>query len=155
MAQLVGNLMVGNLLIDPEATSFISLEDADTYLAEEKNKAWDAAASNGHREGALISASRWLAMSLPWVPCPLTEAGLSRVAAVTARLAAVALTVDLWEPETIGKQAKRYKAGSVEIEYQAAGPVRGAVAGGRRFGWIYPMLRGLIGTAGQHDVARR
>ena len=45
-------ITVGNLLTDPAAQSFISLVDADDYLAPEQNTAWDLA-RNDQREAAL------------------------------------------------------------------------------------------------------
>ena len=146
-------LIVGNLLTDPAANSFISLADADTYLGAGANSAW-AAADVASKEAALVNASRWMAVSLAWCDNALADADLARVGHAAARMAVEALTVDLWASDAVGKQAKRYKAGSVEVEY-AASSVR-AMAGGKRFPWLHPMLRGLLcGTGVQRDVARR
>lgn len=146
-------LIVGNLLTNPAATSFISLADAATYLAGVAD--WDAA-DPAAKETALTNASRWMAAMFPWCRTNLTDAELTRVGYVAARLAVQALTVDLWAAPEVGKDAKRYKAGSVEVEYHSPTAARGAQAGGKRFPWAYPMLRGLLcGTGGQHDLVRR
>ncbi|SEU03186.1 DnaT-like ssDNA-binding protein [Paracoccus homiensis] len=146
-------LIVGNLLTDPAANSFISLADADAYLGAEANAPWSAAAPQA-KEAALINASRWLSASLVWCDTALSDADLARVGHVSARLAVEALTVDLWASEAV-KDAKRYKAGSVEVEYQDTSR-RGGAAGGKRFPWMFPMLRGLLcGTGVQRDVVRR
>lgn len=146
-------LVVGNLLIDPASNSFISVADADTYLAVEGNDQW-AAATVPDKEAALVNASRWLAVSLSWCDPDLSADDLARVGQVAARLAVQALTIDLWASEG-AKEAKRYKAGTVEVEYQDR-QSGGAKAGGKRFPWVYPMLRGLLcGGGAQHDVVRR
>ena len=148
-------LIVGNLLTDPAATSFISTADALAYLMAEGNANW-ITEDEARQEATLIAASRWMAVSLPWCRDDLTAAELARVGYVAARLAVQALTVDLWAAPDVGKDAKRYKAGSVEVEYHSATAARGAQAGGTRFPWAYPMLKGLLcGTGGQHDVVRR
>jgi len=156
-------LIVGNLLTDPAANSFISLVDAVDYLADEASGAlppsgldeWLTAAESD-KESSLVRASRWLAVSMPWCCKTLSDGDLIRVGHVAARLAVQALTTDLWAAPATGKDAKRYKAGSVEVEYHSPTTVRGAQAGGRRFPWVYPMLKGLLcGTGGQHDVVRR
>lgn len=155
-------LIVGNLLTDPLANSFISLSDAEAYLSLEGALAGDQSEmgkwfllDNARKEASLVIASRWMAASLPWGREGIAESDLVRVGYVAARLAVIAAQSSLWASEAIGKQAKRYKAGSVEIEYQSAGSIRGAKAGGKAFPWVYPMLRGILGSAGQHDVVRR
>lgn len=156
-------LIVGDLLTDPAAQSFISLSDAVAYLQAEASGALPPSplgawitANEGDQESSLVKASRWMAVSLPWRREGIPDRDLERVAHVAARMAVLALSGDLWAAEAIGKSARRYKAGSVEIEYHAPGTVRGANAGGKRFPWVYPMLAGLICAAsGQHDVVRR
>ncbi|RJL08418.1 DnaT-like ssDNA-binding protein [Paracoccus siganidrum] len=138
-------LVVGNLLIDPEANSFISLADADAYLEAEGAGAWQAAPTEA-KEAALVNASRWMAVSLNWCHKDLSDEELIVVGRAAARLAVQALTVDLWAPENVGKDAKRYKAGSVEVEYQNRRPVAGPVAAGKRFPWLLPMLGSLISS---------
>lgn len=156
-------LVVGNLLEDPAATSFISLADADEYITAEAGGVntgtamgdWLTAGSDA-RESSLVRASRWMASTLPWCSTTLSGGDMVRVGHVATRIAVEAFTVDLWAAESVGKDAKRYKAGSVEVEYQDRGQKRGAEAGGKRFPWAYPMLRGLMcGGNGQHDVVRR
>lgn len=155
-------LIVGNLLTDPSANSFISLSDADEFLTLEGALAGDQSdmgkwflLDNERKASSLVIASRWMAANLPWGRQGVTEAQLVHVGYVAARMAVIAAQSDLWASEAIGKQAKRYKAGSVEVEYQDAGSVRGAKAGGKAFPWVYPMLRGMLATPGQHDVVRR
>ena len=156
-------LIVGNLLTDPAANSFISLSDAVEYLTDEAGGAsadtaigaWLVAGDDA-KKSSLVKASRWMAVSLSWCHTSLSDDDMLRVGRVAARLAVQSLTVDLWASEDIGKAAKRYKAGSVEIEYHSATAARGAQAGGKRFPWAYPMLKGLLcGTGSQRDVVRR
>lgn len=156
-------LIVGNLLEDPAATSFISIADADEYLtAEAAGRSagtpmgdW-LASDSATRESTLVRASRWMAATLPWCRADLSDSDIERVGHVAARIAVEALTVDLWAAESVGKDAKRYKAGTVEVEYQDRGQRRGAEAGGKWFAWAFPMLRGLLcGGNGQHNVVRR
>lgn len=156
-------LTVGNLLDNPAANSFISLSDATEYLTDEgagyrEGTAlgdWFATGSDV-QESALVRASRWMATNLPWCSAELEDDDLVRVGRVAARLSVDALTTDLWSAETLGKDAKRYKAGSVEVEYHSPAAAHGARAGGKRFPWVYPMLKGLLrGGNGQHDVVRR
>lgn len=156
-------LIVGNLLTTPAATSFISLADAVAYLEAEAAGAgvgtpmgdWLVSGFDV-QEATLARASRWMAISLPWCRNDMQAADLVAIGHVAARLAVQALNVDLWAAPEVGKDAKRYKAGSVEVEYHSATAARGAQAGGRRFPWAYPMLKGLLcGTGGQHDVVRR
>lgn len=155
-------LIVGNLLTDTAANSFISLADAEAYLAEEAALATDTSdlgrwllLDDGQKDASLIVASRWMAASLPWGRCGIAEAQLPQAGHVAARLAVLAAQGGLWASEAIGKTAKRYKADGVEIEYADASKVRGARAGGKLFPWMYPMLRGMLCGAGQHDVVRR
>ena len=155
-------LIVGNLLTDTAANSFISLADAEAYFAEEAALVSDTSElgrwlllDDDQKEASLIVASRWMAASLPWGRAGIAEAQLPQVGYVAARLAVHAAQGGLWASEAIGKTARRMKAGSVEIEYADASTVRGAKTAGKLFPWVYPMLRGLLGGAGQHDVVRR
>ena len=112
-------VIVGNLLADPAAQSFISLEDAVAYLAPEHRTAWELA-PNINREAALVMASRWLAATMQWradlrtAAAPLAD--LAQMGRVAARLAVEALTVNLWEATQTGKTKRRMKADTVEIE---------------------------------------
>lgn len=134
-------LIVGNLLTDPSATSFISFADADAYLAAEMHAEW-AAATLPAQEAALVRASRWLAASLPWARAVLSDSEVLRVGQVAARLAASALTVDLYAPADAKGPIKRAKAGSVEVEY--AGVAAEYQAGGRYWPWLTSQLVGLL-----------
>lgn len=156
-------LTVGNLLDDPAANSFISLAEAIGYLDDEGAGYGEGSAignwfasSGDVQERTLVQASRWMASGLPWCSAELEDDELVRVGQVAARMAVEALATDLWASEVVGKDAKRYKAGSVEVEYHSPAAARGARAGGKRFPWAYPMLKGLLcGLNGQHDVVRR
>ena len=156
-------LVVGNLLADPAANSFISLTDATAYLQDEASGALPPSglgnwmtAPESDQESSLVRASRWMAVSVQWCCNVLSAADLVRVGHVTARLAVVALDADLWAAQDLSPAAKRYKADTVEIEYFDASAVKGLKAGGKAFPWIYPMLRGLAcGGGSQRDVVRR
>lgn len=147
-------LIVGNLLTDQTANSWISVADADAYLAVEGNAEWSQATEPA-KEAALVNSSRWLAYSLPWCSPDLTDDQLTQVGYVAARLAVQALTTDLWAAEGVNGPVNRYKADTVEIQY-FEGSKSGATAGGKSYPWVYPMLRGMLcGGGAQHDVARR
>lgn len=141
-------LIVGNLLTDPTAQSFISVEDADAYLAPERIEAWDTA-TVAAREAALARASRWLAATFRFGP--LDAAGLVRVGHTVARLAAETLDRDLFAGVSTTTQKKRVKAGSVEVEYHTA--TMTAQAAGIYWPWLLPMLRGLIVTGDNYGWA--
>lgn len=150
-------LVVGNLMNDPAATSFISVADADVYLAVEGNDQW-AAAAVPDKEAALVNASRWLAVSLPWCDPDLSADDLVRVGHVAARLAVQALTVDLWASgDARGNLTEEtIEAGTARSTEKYDGRSRGVSAGGQSFSWVRPMLRGLLcGGGAQHDVVRR
>lgn len=135
-------LIVGNLLTDPAAQSFISREDACTYLSPERIEAWFNA-NDLDRDAALVRASRWLAGNFSWNV--LRTADLVRVGQVTARLAAEtmsrpifagvdAATVLASESVTVGKisESKTYREGLT------------ADAAGLLLPWLRPSLAGLI-----------
>lgn len=140
-------ITVGNLLTDPAAQSFISLVDADDYLAPEQNTAWDIA-RNDQREAALVRASRWLVGAYRFLP--LDDTGLVQIGRVAARLAAETMTLHgdsdttvrpLFAGTDTGKVVKSATAGSVAVTYQDG--IR-ADAAGMAWPWLKPMLAGLI-----------
>ena len=131
-------LIVGNLLTDPAAQSFISLADADDYLAPEQNTAWDIA-RNDQREAALVRASRWLVGVYRFLP--LDDTGLVQIGRVAARLAAETVGNPLFAGTDTGKVVKSATAGSVAVTYQDG--IR-ADAAGMAWPWLKPMLAGLI-----------
>ena len=135
-------IVVGNLLTDPAAQSFISLADADAYLAPENVAAWDAASTES-REAALVRASRWLVATFPILP--LDPEGMLRIGHIVARLAAETIDKPLFAGIETGKQIKRAKAGSAEIEY--ADGLR-ADAAGMAWPWLRAALMGLVANAG-------
>lgn len=135
-------LIVGNLLTDPNAQSFESLEDADAYLAPELHCGWSKLGTP-QREAQLVRASRWLAGAYRW-NC-LNDEGLRRVGQVTARLAAETIDRDFFagsvaaealasESVTVGRisESKTYRNGVT------------ADAAGLMLPWLLPALSGLV-----------
>lgn len=141
-------LIVGNLLTDPAAQSFVSLVDADDYLAPEQNTAWDVA-RNDQREAALVRASRWLVGAYRFLP--LNDAGMAQIGRVTARLAAESIDKPLFAGTEAGKVVKTATAGSVSVTYQDG--IR-ADAAGMAWPWLKPMLAGLIRSGNTFPVLR-
>ena len=143
-------LIVGNLLTDTAANSFISLSDADAYLADEGAGAdlstplgrWFVL-DVGEKESSLVRASRWLAASYRFIP--LDAASLVRVGHVAARLAVESTGTSLFTGVNVTGQKKRVKAGSVEVEY-ADGSMN-AHAAGLYWPWLDGMLYGLVRTS--------
>ena len=142
-------LVVGNLLQDPAANSFISLSDAVAYLTDEASGALPDAAlgiwmtsAESDQESSLVRASRWMAGALFWCKRDLDAADFLRVGQIAARLAVSAITVDLYEAAQPASMKKRVKAGSVEVEYMDA--QQATQAAGRTWPWLMPMLRGLV-----------
>lgn len=134
-------IITGDLLTDPAAQSFISVEDADAYLAPEQRHAWDVA-RNDQREAALVQASRWLVAV--YRLRPLDAVGLVRVGQVVARLAAETLaegSLNLFKGVNTSKVIKSVKSGSVDVVYQ---DTLKADAAGRAWSWLDPMLLGLL-----------
>ena len=78
-------ITTGDLLTDTQVQSFISVIDADAYLAPEQRLVWDIA-TNTAREAALVQASRWLVAT--YRLRPLDAHGLVRIGHIAARLAA-------------------------------------------------------------------
>ena len=150
-------LIVGNLLTDPAAQSFISLIDADDYLAPEQNTAWDIA-RNDQREAALVRASRWLVGAYRFLP--LDDAGLMQMGRVVARLAAETMTLQgdtdttvrpLFAGTDTGKNVQTRTVGPVTTTYFK--PER-ADAAGMAWPWLKPMLAGLIRSGNTVPVLR-
>ena len=143
-------LIVGNLLTDPAANSFISLLDAEAYLADEGAGAdlttplgrWFVLGAS-EKESSLVRASRWLAATYRFIP--LDAAGLTRVGHVAARLAAESTGTSMFTGVNVTGQKKRVKAGSVEVEYRDG--VMTAHAAGMYWPWLDGMLYGLIRTS--------
>lgn len=134
-------IITGDLLTDPAAQSFISVEDADAYLAPERRHAWDVA-QDDQREAALVQASRWLGVA--YRLRPLDSVGLIRIGHVVARLAAETLaegSLNLFTGTNTSKVIKSVKAGSVDVVYQDA---LKADAAGRAWPWLDSMLFGLV-----------
>ena len=141
-------LIVGNLLTDPAAQSFISLEDAEYYLGIENIEVWQLADA-GAKEAALVRASRWLVATFRFGP--LDDAGLTRLGHVAARLAAETIATQVFAGVITSNQKKRVKAGSVEVEYHDA--TMTAQAAGTYWPWLLTMLRGLIVSPDNHGWA--
>lgn len=132
-------LVVGDLLSDPSAQSFISEEDADAYLAPEANEAWNKASSI-QREAALVVASRWLYATVPWSIRELRGADLTRVGRAAARIAVDALSRDLMAAVDRQAEVKRETVGPITVEYRDTRE-------GLVWPWLRPMLRGLVAGA--------
>lgn len=141
-------LIVGNLLTDPEAQSFISVDDADAYLAPEQNETWDLA-TVATREAALTRASRWLVATYRFHP--LDDTGLVQIGHVVTRLAAETLDRALFTGTETGKAVQSMSAGSVSVTYATA---KRADAAGIAWPWLNPMLAGLI-MSGSTSFVRR
>lgn len=141
-------LIVGNLLTDPAAQSFISREDADAYLGVEMNEAWNLA-GHDEQEAALVRASRWLVGAYRFLP--LDIAGLAQIGRVTARLAGESMNRPLFAGTDTGKVVKTATAGSVSVTYQDG--IR-ADAAGMAWPWLKPMLAGLIRSGNTVPVLR-
>ena len=134
-------LIVGNLLTDPAAQSFISLIDADDYLAPEQNTAWDIA-RNDQREAALVRASRWLVGAYRFLP--LDVAGLAQIGRVTARLAGESMNRPLFAGTDTGAVVQSERVGPVSVTYATG--IK-ADAAGMAWPWLKPMLAGLLADA--------
>ena len=150
-------LIVGNLLTDPAAQSFISLVDADDYLAPEQNTAWDVA-RNDQREAALVRASRWLVGAYRFLP--LDDTGLVKICRVAARLAAESMTLQgdtqtgvrpLFAGTDTGAVVQSERVGPVSVTYATG--VK-ADAAGMAWPWLKPMLAGLIRSGTTVPVLR-
>jgi hypothetical protein len=100
--------------------AFISVEDADAYLAADISRALAWAGLDDDAKGrALVSATRML-LAMPWcaeVPDP-AEAQPEPLPSVTAMLAAdLAASPDLFADASGNSNIKRAKAGSAEVEF--------------------------------------
>lgn len=141
-------LIVGNLLTDPTAQSFISLIDADDYIGVEQHYAWDVA-RNDQREAALVRSSRWLVGAYRFLP--LDTAGLVKVGRVAARLAAESMDKPLFAGTDVAAVVQSERVGPVAVTY--AGGIK-ADAAGMAWPWLRPMLAGLIRSGNTVPVLR-
>lgn len=141
-------LIVGNLLTDPAAQSFISREDADAYLGVEMNEAWNLA-GHGEQEAALVRASRWLVGSYRFLP--LDVAGLAQMGRVTARLAGESMNRPLFAGTDTGAVVQSERVGPVSVTYATG--IK-ADAAGMAWPWLKPMLAGLIRSGNTVPVLR-
>ena len=145
-------ISVGNLLREPEAQSFVSVEAADAYLLPEANAAWMAADVTA-KEAALVRASRWIASAFTWRVTWLDSADLATVGKAVARLAVEALSTDLYAANEPAQALKREKYEGIEFEYRDAKPLSFGAAG-KTWPWLLPMLGGFVMGAGQLKVTR-
>ena len=131
-------LIVGNLLTDPAAQSFISREDADAYLGVEMNEAWNLA---GHdvQEAVLVRASRWLVGAYRFLP--LDAGGLAQMGRVTARLAGESMDRPLFAGTDTDAVVQSERVGPVSVTYATG--IK-ADAAGMAWPWLKPMLSGLV-----------
>lgn len=135
------SLLVGDLTIDPTASSFISVEEADRYLAPELHAEW-LAADVQQRAAALVRASRWLAMTFRWRI--LSQEDLARVGLVAARLAAETVTVHIFKGASATGAVQSERFGEVSFTYRTD---LVADAAGLSWDWLEKALAGLIGDA--------
>lgn len=141
-------LIVGNLLTDPAAQSFISREDADAYLGVEMNEAWNLA-GHDEQEAALVRASRWLVGAYRFLP--LDVAGLVQMGRVTARLAGESMNRPLFAGTDTGAVVQSERVGPVSVTYATG---LKADAAGMAWPWLKPMLAGLIRSGSTVPVLR-
>lgn len=141
-------LIVGNLLTDPAAQSFISLADADDYIGVEQNDTWNLARSD-EQEAALVRASRWLAGAYRFAP--LDAAGLAQVGRVVARLAAETVGKPLFAGTDTGAVVASERVGPVAVTYATG---LKADAAGIAWPWLKPMLSGLIQSGATSFLVR-
>ena len=126
-------MIVGNLVTDPAAQLFVSLADADAYLAPERHEAWMAASAED-REAALVRASRYIAVTYRL----RADADMGVIGMATARLAASSARLDLFKPHDPAKAIKSAGAGDATVTFRD-------LPGGDnrlRFPWLDDMLSG-------------
>lgn len=137
--------------------SYLNLAEADAYWAARGNPDW-AAAAVADKEKALREATQYLDGRFDWVgdhPGGGQALGWPRLGALdhegralagiplkvgeaTAELALEALSGRLLAAEPRGGRTRREKVGPLEVEYQRAAP------GGRSFGFVVLLLKGLL-----------
>lgn len=142
-------LIVGNLLTDPSAQSFISLADAEEHISVEAAASRPVAAwmalTTVQKEGSLVVSSRWLATVFKWCVTDLTEAELLTVGRVAVRVSTATYGTMLYGSSSSAQIKKRVRAGTTEVEYaDVASAYSQAQSGGNSWPWIDAMLRGLI-----------
>lgn len=149
-------MLVGNLLIDPSAQSFISREAAVEFLRAESyddastpSGAW-LELDNPLKDGTLIRASRWMRDALPWIRRNLSENEVALVGQAAVRLAVASANLDLYKGTDTSKQIKSAKAGSTSVEYMDGSLT--AHAAGQRWPWLPTMLFGLISEAPRRTI---
>lgn len=131
-------LIVGNLQADPEANSFISVEDADAYLLPEGNAVWEGLTPE-QKSAALVRSSRWLAGAFRFYP--LSNSDLLRVGQTAARIASVTFTLGLFDPVDTSQIVVREKVGPIDVTYAEG---MKADIGSLQLPWLRTMLWGLI-----------
>lgn len=141
-------LTVGNLLTDAAAQSFISLADAEAYLAPEMPTAWGSMTA-GEKEAALVRASRWLAATYRFRA--LTDDDVTRVGLVAARIAAEAGNEPLFKGTETASVVESEKVGPLAVSYKTG--LR-ADAAGVAWPWLRPMLFGLTLSSSTVPVQR-
>lgn len=142
-------LIVGDLTSDPDAQSFISVDDADAYLRPERIAAWEGA-DEQDKEAALVRASRWLVATFRFHP--ITDARLAQVGRVAARLAAETLDKPLFEGTDTTSIVQSERVDVISVTY-AASHTR-ADAAGMAWPWLHSMLHGLVMSGSTVPVVR-
>lgn len=132
-------ISVGDVTTDPTAQSFISVADADAYLAPERIEVWDTASVDA-REAALVTSSRWLAATYSFKA--LSDAALVAVGLVAARLGVESLSVPLFAGTDTAQQIHSETVGSISVTYRD-GALK-ADAAGMAWPWLKTMLRDQV-----------
>jgi len=137
--------------------SYVSADDADTYMTNRGSPAAWTAASNDAKAAALIKATQYLDAVYSWRGCILSTAqalgwprsnvwddegrnvtGIpQRVKDATCELALEALSSDLLASKDRGGAVRRQKVGTLEVEYEPGAP------SGKSFPIVAGILRGL------------
>lgn len=136
-------IVVGNVVTDPTAQSFISVADANAYLAPEGIAAWESLTTQ-QREGALVKSSRWIAYSYTW--CNAAGWGpkeLELLGIAAARLAAETAKLNLWKSSDERGPLSMAKAGTVQVQWRGLDKTT-ASAGGKWWPWLETLLEDLI-----------
>ena len=142
-------LLVGNLLTDTAANSFISLEDALAYfgpeiaMAEPGTQLGDwMALDPAVQEASLSRASRWMAETFTWYR--LEDETLPRVGRVAARLAVETIGRSIFGgTEAAGIVVSESVDGVGSVTYRS--DVRSDVSG-LSLPWLRQALSGLVQT---------
>lgn len=139
----VFSVVVGDLLSDPTAQSFISLADADAYIGIEQHAKWDLARPD-QKTASLVRASRWLSLQYNWYP--LDARSLPRVGIIAARIAAETVDVHIFTGDNVSEAVQSERFGEVSFTYRTD---LVADAAGLSWSWLNNALHGLVAPFGE------